>query len=133
MSSIGRGNRKDESLEENPCTETKSTIFIILVISLLLTTGCGQAAELQVIDDQIELAKEIAASTGADYTHLIVSEDLIESVLSEFDAIPASFFVDSDGNVVSEFYVGSRSKEEWVDIIEENIDLAFYYNLSPVL
>jgi len=80
-----------------------------------------QDENLDVIDDQIKLARQIASDTGADYTHLIVSEDLNDAVLNQFDAIPTSFFVDSDGNIVSEFYVGSRSKEDWIDIIEENL------------
>ncbi len=80
-----------------------------------------QDEELNVVEEQLDLAKEIASGTGADYTHLIVSEDMIDSVLNQFDAIPASFFVDSDGNIVSEYYIGSREKEDWVDIIETNI------------
>ncbi len=80
-----------------------------------------QDEDMNVIEDQRELAKEIASGTGADYTHLLISEQMIESVLNQFDAIPASFFVDSDGNIVSEFYIGSREKEDWVTIIEENI------------
>ncbi len=81
-----------------------------------------QDEDLKVDEDQRELAKEIVQDTGAEYTHLVISEDMIDSVLSQFDAIPASFFVDSDGNIVSEFYIGSKSKEEWVDVIEENIN-----------
>lgn len=80
-----------------------------------------QDEDMNVMEDQRELAKEIAAGTGADYTHLLISEEMIDSVLNQFDAIPASFFVDSDGNIVSEFYIGSRAKEDWVTIIEENI------------
>jgi thiol-disulfide isomerase/thioredoxin len=80
-----------------------------------------QDEEMEVIDDQIELAKQISDSTGADYTHLIMSNDLIP-VMNQFDAIPASFFVDSGGNIVSEYYIGSRSKEDWVDIIETNLE-----------
>ena len=80
-----------------------------------------QDEDMNVMEDQRELAKEIAAGTGADYTHLLISEEMIDSVLNQFDAIPASFFVDSDGNIVGEFYIGSREKEDWVTIIEENI------------
>ncbi len=80
-----------------------------------------QNQDLEMITEQQELAKEIATTTGAEYTHLIVSEEIINSVLNQFDAIPASFFVDSDGNIVSEFYIGAKSKEDWVEIIEENI------------
>lgn len=82
----------------------------------------AQDEDLQILEDQRDLVKEIVAKTGADYTHLVVSNDLIDSVLTQFDAIPASFFVDSDGNIVSEFYIGSRSKEDWVDIIETTME-----------
>lgn len=80
-----------------------------------------QDRDLQVMDDQLELANEIAETTGADYTHLLLSEDML-SVLNEFDAIPASFFVDRGGNIVSEFYIGSRAKKDWVKIIEKNLE-----------
>lgn len=80
-----------------------------------------QDNDLQIIEDQRKLAQDIAAGTGADYTHLLVSEELIQSVLSQFDAIPASFFVDSDGNIISEFYIGSREKEDWKALIDENL------------
>ena len=82
----------------------------------------AQDEDLQIIEDQRKLVKEIMEKTGADYTHLVVSNDLIESVLTQFDAIPASFFVDSSGNVVSEFYIGSRSKKDWVDLIEKTME-----------
>ncbi len=80
-----------------------------------------QDQKLEVIEDQVKLAIEIIEDTGADYTHLTVSQDLIDAVLNQFDVIPVSFFVDSDGNIVSEFYIGSRSKKDWVDIFETNI------------
>lgn len=81
-----------------------------------------QDQNLDLIEEQVDLAKEIAEETGAEYTHLTVSQDMIDGVLNQFDAIPASFFVDSDGNIVSEFYVGSRSKDDWVDIFEANME-----------
>lgn len=80
-----------------------------------------QDAKLEAIEDQIALAKEIAEGTGADYTHLLISEEILESVVSRFDSIPVTFFVDSDGKIVSEIYIGGREKKDWVDIIEENL------------
>jgi thiol-disulfide isomerase/thioredoxin len=80
-----------------------------------------QDEDMEVNEDQIKLAKEIADTTGANYTHMIISFDMLQ-LMNQFDAIPASFFVDSDGNVVSEYYIGSRSKEDWVDIIETNLE-----------
>jgi len=78
-----------------------------------------QDENLEIISEQIELAKDIAEGTGADYTHLLLSTGMLP-VLRQFDAIPASFFVDGSGNIVSETYIGSRSKEEWIEIIEAN-------------
>lgn len=82
----------------------------------------AQDESMEVLDDQVELAKEIVKSTKADYTHMLISSEMIDPVLSKFDAIPASFFVDSEGNIVSKFYIGSRSKDEWSDLIEENLN-----------
>ena len=79
-----------------------------------------QDENLQVDEGQLALAQEIAEKTGADYTHLLISEEMID-MLNNFSTIPTSFFVDSDGNIVSEFYIGSKSKEEWTDLIETNL------------
>lgn len=93
--------------------ETKGVNIVGIVVDV-------QDEEMEVIDEQIKLAKEIADTTGADYTHMTVSFDMLQ-LMNQFDAIPASFFVDSDGNIVSEYYIGSRSKEDWVDLIETNL------------
>jgi thiol-disulfide isomerase/thioredoxin len=94
--------------------ETKGVNIVGIVVDV-------QDEEMEVIEDQIKLAQEIAGTTGADYTHMIVSFDMLQ-LMNQFDAIPASFFVDSGGNIVSEYYVGSRSKKDWVDIIETNLE-----------
>ncbi len=80
-----------------------------------------QDENLEPNKDQIQLAKEIVTKTNADYTHLLVSSEMVNSILNQFDAIPASFFVDSKGEIVSEFYIGSKSKEDWIDLIEKNM------------
>jgi thiol-disulfide isomerase/thioredoxin len=82
----------------------------------------AQDKDLQPVDDQLQLARDIAKKTGAGYTHLLMSKEIMDNVLSQFDSIPVSFFVDSDGNIVSEFYVGARTKEKWVNIIEEQME-----------
>lgn len=67
---------------------------------------------------QIEKAQDIIANTEADYPHLLQSNNLISGLLSEVQYIPHTVFVDSDGNIIGEEYVGSRSKGEWIEIIE---------------
>lgn len=68
--------------------------------------------------DQIDTVNEIIGSTGADYTHILPSNNLISGLLSNVQYIPHTVFVDSQGQIISEDYVGSRSKEEWAEIIE---------------
>ncbi|NLY70088.1 MAG: TlpA family protein disulfide reductase [Clostridiales bacterium] len=68
--------------------------------------------------DMLKKAQDIVEYTGANYSHLLYSDNLITSFLSEVQYIPHTVFVDSEGKIVSEVYVGSRSKEEWTEIID---------------
>lgn len=68
--------------------------------------------------DQMELAREIVASTSADYTHLVPSEDLY-FLLGQISSVPTTFFVDENGAQVGGTYVGSKDKEQWQEIIDQ--------------
>jgi thiol-disulfide isomerase/thioredoxin len=68
--------------------------------------------------DMLKKAQDIVEETGASYHHLLYSNNLAASFLSEVQYIPHTVFVDSDGNIVGEAYIGSRSKDEWIEIIE---------------
>ena len=70
-------------------------------------------------EEQVALAKEVVEKTGASYTHLLPSEDLLMNKLIYVTGVPETVFVDSEGNQVGESYLGARSKEEWSEIIEE--------------
>lgn len=89
------------------------------IIGLVLDV---QDQKLEVIDDKIVLAREIAEGTEADYPHLIVSEDLLAGIVSEISSIPTSFFLDSEGNFVGRVYVGARDKEGWMEIIDGTLE-----------
>lgn len=67
---------------------------------------------------QVELARKLVKETGAEYTHLLPSSDLISAKLGEVTAVPETIFVDSKGNLVGTSYVGSRSGDEWAKIID---------------
>lgn len=69
-------------------------------------------------EDMAAKARSIAEDTGAVYPHLIPSPLLYGGILKDVQYIPYTVFVDSSGNLVGEAYVGSRSKKEWIDIIE---------------
>ena len=68
--------------------------------------------------EDVSLARELVTLTKADYPHLLPSYTLYTALLSGVSAVPTTVFVDSEGSIVGEVYVGARSGEEWAKIIE---------------
>lgn len=69
-------------------------------------------------ESQMDLAREIVSSTGADYTHMVPSESLA-GLLSQIYAVPTTLFVDKDGNQVGYAYLQAQDKEQWAQAIED--------------
>lgn len=69
-------------------------------------------------EENVQLAHQIIEETGADYTHLLPTSDLMP-ILSQVTAYPQTFFVDQNGNQVGKDYIGSRDKGEWEAVIQE--------------
>ncbi len=69
--------------------------------------------------EYIARAMEITEGTGADFIHVLSSRNIVSSVVRNISAIPASFLVDSEGNVITKITYGSHTKEQWVEIIDE--------------
>lgn len=69
-------------------------------------------------EEQLTTAREIVEKTGANYMHLLPSYDLTMAKLKDVAAIPETIFVDKDGNLVGESYMGAKSKEDWLKIID---------------
>lgn len=76
------------------------------------------ASDGSIDENQVQTAKDVVASTGANYIHLLPSNDLY-GLLSQIYAVPTTFFVDKDGNQVGQTYVQSMTKEEWIKVIDE--------------
>ena len=72
-------------------------------------------------DSAIENAKILAEQTGATYPFLVPDQGLLNGRLAGIAAVPETFFVDKEGNVVGETYTGSRSLEEWKSVVEETL------------
>jgi thiol-disulfide isomerase/thioredoxin len=66
-------------------------------------------------------ANLIIQKTGANYLHLLPSEDLVNARLKYSQAVPETFFVDSQGKLVGQTYVGSRSKSVWKGVIDKTL------------
>lgn len=63
-------------------------------------------------------AREIIAKTGADYMHILPSDDLMRARLGRVTSVPETVFVDANGNQIGKSYIGSRTKEQWARIID---------------
>lgn len=71
--------------------------------------------------ETVEKARLLAQKTGADYPFLIPDAGYLGGRLAGIDAVPETFFVDKEGNIVGKTYSGSRSLEEWREIVEKEL------------
>lgn len=67
-------------------------------------------------------ATKIVEKTKADYTQILVSEEMMNGYLSTVSVIPTTIFVDHNGKQVGEVYVGAKSRQQWADIISQLLD-----------
>lgn len=71
--------------------------------------------------EAVESARLLAEQLGVTYPFLIPDEGLLGGRLSGIDSVPTTFFVDREGKLVGEAYMGSRSLAEWKEIVEEKL------------
>ena len=64
-----------------------------------------------------EEAKSLIEKTGADYTHLLLGASLYNALLTDVTAVPTTFFIDKEGNVLDQV-VGAMDKESWKEKID---------------
>ncbi|MGO5094310.1 TlpA family protein disulfide reductase [Agathobaculum sp. LCP25S3_E8] len=88
----------------------KKVQIIGLVSDVLNTDGT-------ISQEQVQTARDIVEQTGANYLHLLPSEDLY-GVLGQISAVPTTFFVDSEGAQVGSAIVSAQSKDNWVQTID---------------
>lgn len=68
--------------------------------------------------EDIDYAKELITQTNAGtYTHLLLGESLYSSFVGAVDAVPTTFFVNQDGELLG-YLEGAQSKENWEAIID---------------
>lgn len=67
-------------------------------------------------EETIAAAAELIEATGADYTHLLLSESVYFTLLKDVTAVPTTFFIDESGTVL-DTVVGAMEKSEWEEKI----------------
>ncbi len=72
-------------------------------------------------EDNEELAKKILSKKAVKYTNIIPDESIKNNILKDISGVPTTFFVDSEGNIIGDFLVGSNSKEEFKKEIEDRL------------
>ncbi len=76
----------------------------------------------QVDGDFCKKAQSLVESTGVSFVNLIPSNSLQQSLLKFVTGVPTTIFVDETGAQVGRVYVGSKSREEWVAIINSLLE-----------
>ena len=99
----------DETMEE------KGVNVVAVCIDALNNRG-----ELDL--NAIALAQQIAEISEAKFQFLVPDATLFGGRLANVQAVPESFFVDRNGNLVGEPYVGARDLAAWTQIVEQELD-----------
>lgn len=73
------------------------------------------------VDSQIELANQIVELTGADYTHLVPDDEMLNFLMENIIGVPTTFFVDSQGKEVGESVIGARDQATWQEEINNRL------------
>ena len=84
------------------------------IIAVVLDAGAGD----QIDENVVATAQELAEIANAEMTFMIPDAGFMNGRMENVSAVPESFFVDSQGNIVSEPYVGARNYDKWAKIIE---------------
>ena len=74
--------------------------------------------------DQVEVAKDIMETSGAAYPSLVLNQSLAMIGMANFQYIPTTLFVDSDGNVVGSEAVGAMDEAMWRETIAQRLEMA---------
>lgn len=75
-------------------------------------------------DGQIELAMELAELAGCQYPNLILNQSLAMLGFAGLSAVPATLFVDHDGNLVGQGFYGALNEDGWRSVIAERLEMA---------
>ncbi|QZY53857.1 TlpA family protein disulfide reductase [Crassaminicella profunda] len=67
-------------------------------------------------------AENIIKKTGVTYVNIIPDQVLLDEIVSKFDYVPASIFIDQKGNILKTHVAGANSYEEYLEIVNEILE-----------
>lgn len=86
----------------------------------ILTDSVGETGGVD--KKVVNIGKQKIKVWDIGYPNITVPVGIKEAVMPDIFHYPASFLVDNNGNIVSEFYPGNFSYEEWDKLLSELID-----------
>lgn len=87
------------------------------IVGMCLDVNQGGSVD----EKKLDKVKTIIEKTGIQYDTLIPDDILWNGRLKGVNAFPETFFVDKNGNIVGETYVGSNTKVDWQEIIDKEL------------
>lgn len=75
----------------------------------------------EIVQEDLEQAQLLVERTGVTYPVLLPDSTYMNGRLTRIEAVPETFFVDKDGNIVGETYSGSGSLEDWLEVVEKEL------------
>lgn len=70
------------------------------------------------VDSDLEEVKTLKKELGITYTLLQENEEIVKRLTSQFDYVPVTLFIDSEGKVLESFIAGGTSGEKLNKMIE---------------
>lgn len=68
-------------------------------------------------------AKDMISKTGVKYENIIADKNLATYFAGVSDAVPTTIFIDSNGKIIGDPIVGTRTKEEYKSIIKQRLNV----------
>ena len=66
----------------------------------------------KILTEERSDADKIISATGANYTHIIPNTEMMSGLLRNIQAVPATIFVDSEGKIIGQMYLGAKSQKK---------------------
>ena len=75
----------------------------------------------EIVQSDLERAQTLVERTGVTYPVLLPDSTYMNGRLIGIEGFPETFFIDKNGNLIGETYSGSRSLEDWLSIVEQEL------------
>lgn len=73
--------------------------------------------------EQLDVAKALCEAAGVTYPNMILNQSLAQIGLASMEAVPATLFVDSNGNLVGQGFYGALNEAGWRAEIQTRLEM----------